>query len=110
MEKVNKRVIYEYMLLSGAINNEIEMMSNDKPYVQYHENLKDTYISLFGKLKEILGVSIDRSIDQDTISQISSIQLSAEQRGKIAELRKNPIFVKLMGETALSQRQELEMY
>ena len=105
MEKANKRIIYEAVLVHTAFNNELEGMS-DKEYSRYHQQNADWYRSFSSRFNKIMGFS-GQTIDEFT-SYVSTINLTPEQKKALVELRREPMFKRLMGETALQQKGELE--
>ena len=105
MEKANKRIIYEAVLVHTAFNNELEGMS-DKEYSRYHQQNADWYKSFSSRFNKILGFT-GQTIDEFT-SYVSTINLTPEQKRALVELRREPMFKRLMGETALQQKGELE--
>ena len=105
MEKENKRIMYEGMLLNDAFNNELEGYG-DSVYSQYHVQNAEWFMSFIHRLNEI--VDYKGQTADDFVKHVSNIILSPEQRRALVELRKEPMYIKLMGETALQQKQELE--
>lgn len=105
MEKANKRIIYEYLLVNGAFQSELSQMS-DTEYSRHHQQNADWYRSFGDRFNSILGFT--GRTQEEFMSFMSSIQLSPEQKKALVELRREPMFKKLMGETALQQKSELE--
>lgn len=105
INKINQRVIDEAILVHTAFNDEIAAM-NDNMYSRYHQQNADWYRSFSSRFNQILGFQ-GQSIDELT-SCISTINLTSEQKRALTQLRKEPMFKKLMGETALQQKAELE--
>ena len=105
MEKANKKIIYEALLVHNAFNNELTGYS-DNEYSRHHQQNADWYRSFSSRFNQILGFT-GQTIDEFT-SYVSSIDLTPEQKRALVELRKEPMFKKLMGETALQQKAELE--
>ena len=108
MEKDKKRIIYEFMLMHHAVLSENEKMNERSQYGRYHE---DNYQRLMGikcELAKILGCI--GTTDDEVISHVTSIDftITPEQKQALVKLRRNPMFKKLMGETALQQKSELE--
>ncbi len=106
MEKANKKIIYEYLLVNSAYRHEFAQMTDDKQYTRWHEYNKEAYDSLGHRFNSILGYT--GQTDEDFMQFMSSVQLSPEQKRALVELRREPMFKKLMGETALQQKSELE--
>lgn len=105
MEKANKRIIYEAVLVHEAFNDEIAGM-NDKEYSMYHQQNADWYRSFSDRFNQILGFT-GQTIEEFT-NFASSVDLTQEQKRALSELRKEPMFKKLMGEIAIKQKPELE--
>lgn len=105
MEKANKRIIYESVLVHNAFNNELAGFS-DNEYSRYHQQNADWYRSFSSRFNQILGFT-GQTIDE-FVNYTSNINLTPEQKRALVELRKEPMFKKLMGETALQQKAKLE--
>jgi|GEM_PF-2199356 hypothetical protein len=105
MKKANKKIIYEAVLAHNAFNNEIAQIG-DNEYGRYHKQNADWFRRFSDKFNQILGFT-GQTVDEFT-SYVSTIELTPEQKGALVELRKQPMFKKLMGETALRQKPELE--
>ena len=105
MEKANNRIIYEAVLVHTAFNNELDGYS-DNEYSRYHQQNAEWYRSFSSKFNQILGFT-GQTIDEFT-NYVSTINLTPEQKRALVELRREPMFKKLMGETALLQKTKLE--
>lgn len=105
MEKANKKIIYEAVLAHNAFNNEIAQIG-DNEYGRYHQQNADWYRSFSSKFNQIVGFT-GQTVDEFT-SYVASIDLTPEQKRALVELRKEPMFKRLTGETALQQKSELE--
>ena len=105
MEKANKRIIYEAVLVHNAFNNELAGFS-DNEYSRYHQQNADWYRSFSSRFNQILGFT-GQTVDE-FVNYTSNINLTPEQKRALVELRKEPMFKKLMGETALLQKTKLE--
>lgn len=105
MEKANKKIIYEAVLVHTAFNNELAEYGNNE-YSMYHQQNADWYRSFSSRFNQILGFT-GQTIDE-FINYVSTINLTPEQKRALFELRKEPMFKRLMGETALQQKSELE--
>ena len=105
MEKANKRIIYEAVLVHNAFNNELAGFS-DNEYSRYHQRNADWYRSFSSRFNQILGFT-GQTVDE-FVNYTSNINLTPEQKRALVELRKEPMFKKLMGETALQQKAKLE--
>lgn len=105
MEKANKKIIYEAVLVHTAFNNELAEYGNNE-YSIYHQQNADWYRSFSSRFNQILGFT-GQTIDE-FINYVSTINLTPEQKRALFELRKEPMFKRLMGETALQQKSELE--
>lgn len=105
MEKANKKIIYENAVVNNAFNNALAGYG-DNEYSRYHMQNAEWYKSFSSRFNQILGFT-GQTIDQ-FISHVASINLSQEQKRALFELRREPMFKRLMGETALQQKSELE--
>lgn len=105
MEKANKRIIYEAVLIHNAFNSELAGLG-DAEYSRYHQQNADWYRSFSSRINQIVGFT-GQTVDEFT-SYVATIDLTPEQKRALVELRREPMFKKLMGETALQQKSELE--
>ncbi len=106
MEKSNKKIAYEYLLVNSAFQNELSQIS-DNEYSRHHQQNADWYRSFGDRFNSILGFT--GQTQDEFMNFVSSIQLLPEQKRALMELRREPMFKKLMGETALQQKSKLEM-
>lgn len=105
MEKANKKIIYEYFIVNNAFQNELSQIS-DAMYSRNHEQNADWYRSFGDRFNSILGFN-GQTMDQ-FVNYVSTVNITPEQKRALVELRKEPMFKKLMGETAIQQKSELE--
>ncbi len=105
MEKANKKIIYEYSLVNNAFHNELSQIS-DAIYSRNHEQNADWYRSFGDRFNSILGFN-GQTMEQ-FVNFVTTINITPEQKRALFELRKEPMFKKLMGEIALQQKVELE--
>ena len=105
MEKVNKRIIYEAVLVHKAFISELACIGDGK-YGRYHQRNAEWYSSFSSRFNQIVGFN-GQTVDEFT-SYVATIDLTPEQKRALVELRKEPMFKKIMGETALKQKSELE--
>ena len=105
MEKANKRIIHENALIIQSFYSELEKIG-DAEYGRYHQQNADWYRSFSDRINQILGFT--GQTPYEFTSYVASIDLTPEQKRALVELRKQPMFKKLMGETALQQKLELE--
>lgn len=107
MNTKNKEIINEYLLLNNAFRESLQKMGNNDGYAWYNENNKDWYFSLSKKYATILGIQ-NIQTEQEAISICSNMELTLEQKIALKKVKREPMFKKLMGETALLQKSELE--
>ena len=69
--------------------------------------MQDLYMSLISKYANVLGIQNLQS-EQEIRTVLSSMELSLEQKRVLNEIRKDPVFKKLMGEVAISKKDTLE--
>jgi len=105
MEQANKKVIYEAVLVHTAFNNELALIGNNE-YSRYHFQNSEWYSSFSSRFNQILGFN-GQTID-DFTNYVATVNLTSEQKRALFELRKEPMFKRLMGEVALQQKSELE--
>lgn len=105
MERINKKIIYEYSLVNNAFHNELSQIS-DAIYSRNHEQNADWYRSFGDRFNSILGFN-GQTMEQ-FVNFVTTINITPEQKRALFELRKEPMFKKLMGEIALQQKVELE--
>ena len=105
MEQANKRIIYEAVLVHNAFNSELASIGDGK-YGRYHQQNADWYRSISSRFNQIVGFN-GQTVDEFT-SYVATIDLTPKQKRDLAELRREPMFKRLMGETALQQKIELE--
>lgn len=104
MEKQNKKIIQEGVLLHDAYIRERD--ASDVEYSQYHLMLRGLYDDLESKLIKIMnfkGTTVD-----EFVNYVSSISITPEQKRALVELRKSPVFKKVMGEAHLQGKAKLE--
>ena len=106
MEQLNRKIAYEALILSKAFYNENTLINDDIDYSRYHSQNADWYRQLGNKYFEILG--INAKTDEEVINQISNMQITQEQRIKLQNLRKEPMFKKLFAEVSLISQSEIE--
>ncbi len=107
MEKQNKKIIYEAVLIHNAGNSELAEIG-DNVYGRYHWNNADWYRMFSSRFNQILGFTKQPATIDEFTNYVSTINLTPEQKRALVELRREPMFKKLMGETALQQKSELE--
>ena len=78
----------------------------DPLYSRAHMLYADWYRDITDQLNSVIG--FNGGSDIELKSYLSSMQLTNEQKKKIWEIRKTPIFKKIMGESALKLKPELE--
>ena len=106
MEKANKKAMYESLLLHEMFNNELNAIGTDIGYSRYHSNCAEGLRYLSDKYNQILGYT--GTTTDDFVNFISATNLTSEQRRELVQLRRDPMFKRVMGETALSKKAELE--
>lgn len=79
---------------------------SDAMYSRNHEQNADWYRSFGDRFNSILGFN-GQTMDQ-FVNYVSIVNLTPEQKRALVELRREPMFKKLMGETAIQQKSELE--
>ena len=109
MEQKNKQIIYEYLLLNKSFQESLQRMrmGNNDGYSWYNDNMKDWFGSLCSQYANALGIQNIQS-EEEVILVCSNMELTAEQKIALKKIQREPVFKKLMGEAALSKKEELE--
>ena len=106
---MNKKIIEEYLLLNQAFldakRRTDRKVYND--YIWYNGNMKECYTFLISKYANVLGIQ-NLQTEQEIRTVLSSMELTSEQKRALNEIRKEPVFKKLMGEVAISKKDILE--
>lgn len=105
MEKSNQKLINEALVVHNAFNRELEGYG-DVEYSRYHMQNADWYRNISSKINQIVGFT-GQTIDEFT-SYVANVEITPDQKKALFELRKMPMFKKVMGENALQQKAELE--
>lgn len=109
MDVINKQITYECMALFYASQKERNTKELEPGYLGYHSNMSNLYFKYFDEYLNILGVSSEeRTSENEVINKLNNLILSKKQEIAIKRLKREPAFIKLMGETALSKKDELE--
>lgn len=83
--------------------------STNSEYLRYNHNMCDWYTKLSVDLFNALGIQGGTSEElKRQLSAIGAKPLTAEQKQKVAEVRRHPIYKKVMGERALAMKPQLE--
>lgn len=122
MNKDSERIAYEFIAISNARFREFCMIDTDKEYQRYHFDIMGYYSHLESQYWEAIGrpkLSLPKKeyafeewelflSDETKALTETGFNLTLEQRRTLFELRKKPIFKKIMGETALQHKSGLE--
>jgi len=104
---INK-IYYEIMV--GLKSSEKERQKyNDSEYFNYHTNQSNWYFSIANNIKNSIGIhgnSLEEISEQ--LNSMKNIQLTNEQKKVLSDIRKHPIYKKMMGENALLIKTEIE--
>ena len=106
MEKTNRQLVYEFLLVNKSFQAELNAQGTDYYFKRHHQQNANWYRSFADRFNQMLGGNI--STEEEAISLLSTIELSIEQKKELFALRTEPMFKKLVGEAALSQKEELE--
>lgn len=107
MEQKNKKIIEEYLLLNKAYRDTLPSPETLDGYSWYKDTMNIYYMSLNSKYINILGIQ-NLQTYQEAISVLSNMELTSEQKRALKVVQKDPVFKKLMGETAISKKGDLE--
>jgi hypothetical protein len=107
MEQKNKKIIEEYLLLNKAFRDTLHSIEILDGYSWYKNKMNIYYMSLNSKYINILGIQ-NLQTHQEAISVLSNMELTSEQKRALKVVQKDPVFKKLMGETAISKKGDLE--
>ena len=105
MTDEKKRIIEEAILVDKAYNEEVSRFA-EKEYSKYHFRNSRWYIHLSQQINSILNFN-GGTVDE-LINHMSDNDITYEQQTALSQLRKDPMFKKLIGETALLKKGELE--
>lgn len=106
MEKANKQIIYEKAILNKAWKKAFEGLNN-RVYSEYNDRCAGMYSYFSGRIDEIVGTKGMNNFD-DFIDYVSHINITPEQMKELKQLRKEPLYIRVMGEAALEQKSQLE--
>lgn len=112
MNTINKKVIHEFTSLHYAIIEERRKSVDDANYMKYHMNMKKYYSKCFSEYHNALGQFESEkkglTSTDDYIRELSNINLSKSQEIALKKIRREPVFIKLMGEIALTKKDDLQ--
>lgn len=77
MERINKKIIYEYSLVNNAFYNELSQIS-DAIYSRNHEQNADWYRSFDDRFNSILGFN-GQTMEQ-FVNFVTTINITPEQK------------------------------
>ncbi len=123
MNKDSKRIAYEFIAIKNARFREFCMIDTDIKYQRHHFDFMGYYSYLESQYWEAIGspkLNLPKKeyefeewellvSDETKALTETDFNLTLEQRRALSELRKKPIFKKIMGETALQHKSELEV-
>lgn len=107
MKQKNKQIIEEYLLLNKAYSDTLPSPETLDGYSWYKYTMNIYYRSLNSEYINILGIQ-NLQTHQEAISVLSNMELTSEQKRALKVVQKDPVFKKLMGETAISKKGDLE--
>lgn len=107
MKQKNKQIIEEYLLLNKAYSDTLPSPETLDGYSWYKYRMNIYYRSLNSEYINILGIQ-NLQTHQEAISVLSNMELTSEQKRALKVVQKDPVFKKLMGETAISKKGDLE--
>lgn len=104
---INK--IYNEIEISHKMFIEGLQKINEPNYVRYNSNQNNWYTSINSKIMQVVGIPGGTKEEvQSQLSSIASTPLTDEQKRQLSEIRKHPMYKKMMGENALQMKAELE--
>lgn len=106
MDRDNRKILFEGQALYNNALMEEQKQDSDSNYSRYHYQNSAWFYDFFHKLSEIIKFE-GKTIDE-FINYVSTIVITPDQRKALHELRSEPMFIRLMGELALQQKQVLE--
>lgn len=104
MKKINQVIMREAVMLMEILKRQYSYREDD--YSFYHSSMLDYYEYIKQSLFSITNYS--GSKDEDFIIFIANAPLSNKQIQSLLDLRKEPIYIKAMGEAALLEKRILE--
>lgn len=104
---INK-IYYEILVSHDKWAESLEKTDNSD-FIRYNENQHKWYLSICDNIQRVVG--IQGGTKEETYNQLSEIAskpLTNEQKKQLSEIRKHPMYKKMMGENALQIKSELE--
>lgn len=78
-------------------------------FYRYNTNLLSIYSSISSNIQKVIGIQGGTKEEvKSQLSSIASTSLTSEQKKQLSEIRKHPVYKKMMGENALQMKAELE--
>lgn len=106
---MNLDKIYDDLTSLHAEYLETLAKSTNFEYLRYNHNMCEWYTELSVELFNALGIKGGTPEElKGQLSAIGAKSLTAEQKQKVAEVRRHPIYKKVMGERALAMKPQLE--
>ena len=106
---MNLDKIYDDLTSLHAEYLETLAKSTNSEYLRYNHNMCEWYTELSVELFNALGIKAGTAEElKGQLSAIGAKPLTAEQKQKIAAVRRHPIYKKVMGERALAMKPQLE--
>ncbi len=106
---MNLDKIYDDLTSLHAEYLETLAKSTNSEYLRYNHNMCDWYTKLSVDLFNALGIKAGTSEElKRQLGAIGAKPLTIEQKQKVAEVRRHPIYKKVMGEKALAMKPQLE--
>lgn len=106
---MNLDKIYDDLTSLHAEYLETLAKSTNSEYLRYNHNMCEWYTELSVELFNALGIKGGTPEElKGQLSAIGAKPLTAEQKQKIAAVRRHPIYKKVMGERALAMKPQLE--
>lgn len=94
--------------LKEFLNIEKAGQIGDDEYSRYHQQNADWYRNFGDKFNSILGFT--GQTKEEFMNFISSIQLTSEQKRALTEVRREPMFKKLMGKLPYNKKLNWKAY
>lgn len=107
MDNRKKQIISEYSLLSKAPQDAVCKTFTNKDCSIYYQKLNDLYTLLKKRFSIVLGIK-DMNNDEELMTHLNNLVIDTKKDIAIKSIEQDPLFIKLMGENAISQKSDLE--
>lgn len=102
------KIYYEILVSHDKWAESLGKVDNSD-FTRYNANQNEWYRSICENIQRVVGIQGGTKEEtHNQLSAIASTPLTDEQKKQLAEIRKHPMYKKMMGENALQMKSELE--